>query len=62
MNKRYSIYWVGGDRDGELLGTTLTEGEAITMAKELEESHKDEFHPTWGGIAIVAPDGSYVEW
>lgn len=62
MNNKYVVFWVAGDRDGEILGTTLTEGEAITMARKLYELHEEEFDPKWGGIGIVAPDGSDVEW
>ena len=58
----YLVIWIGGDRDGEIMGATLTEGEAINMARKLYDEHQDEFHPTWGGIGIVAPDGSDVEW
>lgn len=61
-NNMYTVFWVGGDRDGEILGTTLTEGEAINMARKLYDDHETEFHPIWGGIGIVAPDGSDVEW
>ena len=58
----YVVIWVAGDRDGEIMGATLTEGEAITMAKKLYDTYQDDFDPKYGGIGIIAPDGSDVEW
>ena len=67
MARTYDIHWVGGDRDGELLAQ-VDENEknadliAERLADELLEKHKDEFHPTWGGIGITNPDGTDHEW
>lgn len=49
---QYDVFWVAGDRDGEVLFSTNDLAEAKAKAFELQEQHEDEFDPDCGGIAI----------
>ena len=51
----YTVFGVGGDRDGETIYTTNEYYKAIKVAKE----HEDEY-PL--GVAIIDQDGKDVEW
>lgn len=60
--KKHEVIWIGGERDGETLGTFETFREAELFANLQQEEHKDEFDPVCGGIGIIDPDGGLVEW
>lgn len=62
MKNGYKVFWVGGKRDGEILGTFEGFREAEVFAnKELKE-HAEEFDPVCGGIGITGPADEIVEW
>ena len=58
---RYTVYWTGGERDGETIGEFDTEGEAIKFANDFYKQHEDEFDPVCGGVGITDPNGDIVE-
>lgn len=64
--RKYVVYWVGGEKDGETLREFDTELKAIEFAKEYRKEHEDEFDPTWGGTGIVRMDDhgneESIEW
>lgn len=60
--KQYTVFWVGGDRDGEIIETFDDEYKAMKFAEKFSDEHDSEFHPTWGGVAISDEDGNLVEW
>lgn len=61
--KRYTVFWSGGDRDGEMLYETNDYCEATTRANELWKEHETEFDPCWGGIGITDNETEeIVEW
>jgi len=60
--RQYKVYWIGGDRDGELVGIFEDEWDAQKFAKAFHEEHEAEFDPTWGGVGITGPEGEDVEW
>jgi hypothetical protein len=62
IERQYKVYWIGGDRDGELVGIFEDEWDAQKFAKAFHEEHQDEFDPTWGGVGITGPKGEDVEW
>ena len=61
MENGYTVFWVGGKRDKEVLGTFEGFREAELFASKMQEEHKDEFDPVCGGIGITAADGELVE-
>ena len=61
--KKYSIFWVAGERDGEILFQTDDKADAINKAYELSEKYEEEFDPLCGGIAIFDEEkGEIIEW
>lgn len=62
MGSLYYVFWVGGERDGEVLGLYEDKRSAIRAAQRLEFEHDGEFDAVWGGIAIEDKDGNTVEW
>lgn len=62
IERQYRVYWIGGDRDGELVGIFEDEWDAQKFAKAFHEEHESEFDPTWGGVGITGPQGEDVEW
>lgn len=56
------VYFVGGERDGEVIGRFDTEAEAIKFARKFEKEHEDEFDELCGGVGISNPNGEPVEW
>lgn len=63
----YDIFWIGGERDGEVLATVEADEKhaaykAEQIAEKLRREHEDEFDPLCGGIGITEPDGSIHEW
>jgi len=62
IERQYKVYWIGGDRDGELVGIFEDEWDAQKFAKAFHEEHESEFDPTWGGVGITGPQGEDVEW
>ena len=61
---RYVVHWVGGARDGEILGAFDDVGAAITFASEFEKNHESEFDDVWGGVAIcdTENENNIIEW
>lgn len=58
----YTVFYVGGERDGETLYVTESEIEAIAFARKYSKEHEDEFNPVWGGVGIVDKEGNPIEW
>ena len=58
----FTVYWIGGDRDGEVLAVFETEYAAERFAKAFEKEHEDEFDSFCGGVGINDADGNPVEW
>lgn len=58
----YTVFFVGGERDGEILGNFETFREAELFASIKQEEHKNEFDPVCGGIGITDPADELVEW
>lgn len=59
----YSVLLVGGDRDGEKLGSFTDELDAIRFARQYAADHESEFDPVCGGVAIVDALGNTVtDW
>lgn len=58
----YTVYWIGGDRDGETLAEFDDENDAIRFACRFHDDHEDEFDPVCGGVGIDGPDGAVSDW
>lgn len=58
----YTVYWIAGEKDGEILATFHDENDAIKFAKETYKQHEDEFDEVWGGIGIDDKAGRTIEW
>lgn len=58
----YEVYWVAGERDGEVLATFDSERDAARFAENFWGSHAEEFDPCCGGVAIVDEEGNDIEW
>lgn len=61
---RYIVYWVGGARDGEMLGAFDDVGAAINFASEFEKNHESEFDALCGGVGIsdTENENNIIEW
>lgn len=63
--EKYTVFWVGGPRDGEILKETSggpeAFAEAVNFATEFSKQHEKEFLSN-GGICIVDQDGKDIEW
>lgn len=62
IKSRYQLYWTGGDKDGFLIKTFDSEWEAEQFGNAYYNEHEDEFDPVCGGLWILAPDGSTIDW
>ena len=60
--KTYIAFWVGGKRDGEILGIFSNVADGINFVSAFENEHESEFDPVYGGVAIVDELGMDVEW
>lgn len=64
--KKVVVFWVGGERDGEILKEFDNNGDAIGFAVDFEKAHETEFDPLCGGVGIEDEytDGTrdFVEW
>lgn len=49
---RFEIFWVAGERDGQILYKTDNEAEATNVARDLCKLFEEDFDPQWGGISI----------
>jgi len=58
---RYSVFWVAGERDGEILYETDDLADAKGKAFELTREHEDEFDPGCGGICIMDNTDGNIE-
>lgn len=58
----FTVYWIGGDRDGEVLAVFEEEYDAERFAKSFEKEHEGEFDSFCGGVGINDADGNPVEW
>ena len=61
-NVRYTVFWVGGDKDGEGLCYFGDLMDAMNFARNFEKEHEEEFDPVCGGVAIADESGNLVEW
>ena len=59
--KLYSVTWVGGNRDGEVLANFGAEQDAIRFAQAFQAEHEDEFDAVCGGVSIEDDLGNTVE-
>lgn len=60
---RYTIFWVGGKNDGNVITETDNVNTAIQTAREFYREHETEFDPCWGGVAIVdEKTGTTIAW
>jgi len=57
---KYSVLWLGGDRDGETLGEFDNLEEAKSFAEKFRAEHEQEFDHYWGGVAVVDDMGLTV--
>lgn len=62
IKSRYQLYWSGGEKDGFLIKTFDSDWEAERFGSAYYDEHEEEFDPVCGGLFIIAPDGSTVEW
>ncbi len=60
--KQYTVFWVGGDRDGEILDTFDDKYKAMDFAEKYSDEHEEEFDPVCGGVGVVDSEGNPVEW
>ena len=58
----YTVFWVGGERDGEEIYCSSDLNEAMNFAENFENEHEKEFDPFCGGVAIFDETGSIIEW
>lgn len=62
IKSRYQLYWTGGDKDGFLIKTFDSEWEAEQFGNAYYNEHEGEFDPVCGGLWILDPDGSTIDW
>ena len=55
-----TVFWVGGERDGETLKVFTNENDAINFAREFYDNHEKEFDPVCGGVGIVDDEGNEI--
>lgn len=60
MSKEYTVYWIGGSRDGEELAKFTDQMEAVKFADRFFQEHESEIHTTWGGISVVDEDDNLI--
>lgn len=60
MKNKYEVFWVAGERDGEILAAFEKRSDAVAFAYKFSEEHEDEFDPTCGGVGITDPDGDVL--
>lgn len=63
--KTWTVYWVGGERDGEVLHAySFTDRiDAERFARDFYREHEDEFDPCCGGVGIEDEDGNVdMDW
>lgn len=60
MSKVYTVFWVGGKRDGETIGTFDDEREAAEFAEHFFYEHEEAFDPVCGGVSICDELGNDV--
>ena len=58
----YTVFWIGGEKDGETIATFETERAAVNFAKAYQDEHEADFDPCWGGVGIANKDRDYIEW
>lgn len=54
----FNVCWLGGRKDGEVIESFDDELEAVEFADWYVAEHDIEFHPVWGGIAVIDSDGN----
>ena len=59
---KYTVFWVGGKRDGEVLRYFGDLKKAMDFAWKFWNEHEEEFDPVWGGVTILDESGNVVEW
>ena len=60
--KEYTVFWVGGEKDGQTLYETNDLDDAIRFANQFTIDHEEEFDPCCGGVGIVDGKGKTIEW
>ena len=60
--EEYTVFWIGGEKDGQTIATFATEREAVEFAKQFRNEHEAEFNPVWGGVGITDQEGSEITW
>lgn len=58
MKKRYTVYWIGGERDNKIIGTFESKRDAIKAAEGCLEAHGGELDPVRGGVGIDGITGN----
>lgn len=64
FDARYSVFWVGGERDGEILYETDDLDDAIKAGNRIYKEHETDFDTVCGGVGICDnenPD-ELIEW
>lgn len=56
----FTVYWIGGSRDGETIAEFESEYDAEKFAAEYYDEHEDEFDPVCGGVSVMDSDGDLV--
>lgn len=59
---KYEVILIGGEKDGQTIGTFDNYDEAYDFTKAYHEKHEHEFHPVWGGVTIINERGVNIGW
>ena len=51
--KKYRVYWVAGERDGQGIARFEHEIDSIEFARQFLKDHESEFDPVCGGVMII---------
>lgn len=64
INARYTVFWIGGERDGETLFEYNDLDDAIASTNEFYTEHETEFDPVCGGVGICDNEQpeAWIEW